>query len=169
MNYNRKRHKLLGELAEKLSSNDDPNNKQQEAYEVGMTFEQVDKFFNIKKNERNLILSELFDSNEIVRFESNKVGDGIFIDNAVGNSSFSDKKYIKINQDIFIKWLRNFVQIFIPIASLIITIIVLVKNPKDNYNKLDTEIQTIKQKVEHIEKVQNKKEQSPILEIHKTE
>lgn len=164
MNNNLKRKKLLNELFRVYN---DDHIKPKPANEVGITFKQIDTLLNVNQPKRNLILSELWNSKEIILFKHNE-GNGCFISD-LGMESCSNKKYKRKNEDIFLSWLKNFTQIFIPIASLIITIIVLSINPKNNYNKLDTELQTIKQKVEYIEKVQNKKEQNPTSQIHKIE
>ena len=168
MNYNLKRHKLLKELS-KLIINIDENKAHKDCNKVSMTFKQIDKFLNITRQEREIILSDLWNSKEIILCEIPNDSKSCYINNPIGISSFSNKKYVKKNEDIFIKWLKNFVQIFIPIASLTITIIILLINPKNNYDKLNVELQTIKLKLEYIEKFQNKKEHNPILEIHKNE
>lgn len=98
MNYNRKRHKLLKELT-RLHSNRDKNKTKFYCNEVSLTFDKIDKFLNVSKKEREMILSDLWKSNEILLCQIPENTEGCFINDPIGISSLSNKKYI--NKIIF--------------------------------------------------------------------
>ena len=152
MKNNIKRHKLLKELFKLRNQKKPPT----PTSEIGLTFKEIDEFLKTTQPQRKLVLSELFNSKDVDLFKKDKEK-GCFITD-IGIGSLSSKKYKRNNENIILNWFKNFTQIFIPIASLIITIIVLSINPKNNYDKLNIELQTIKKKIKHIEIIQNKKE-----------
>jgi len=93
MNYNRKRHKLLKELS-RLITNREENRNDFDCNEVSMSFKQIDKFLNVTRKEREIILSDLWKSNEIILCEIPINDKGCYINDSVGISSFSNNKYI---------------------------------------------------------------------------
>jgi len=98
MNYNNKRHKLLKELT-KLITNREENRNNFDCNEVSMTFKQIDKFLDVSRQEREIILSELWKSKEILLCEFPNNYNGCFINDSIGISSFSNKKYLDNNNE----------------------------------------------------------------------
>ncbi len=153
MRFNRTRHYFLKILSKKYNSN--KNTPSENADVIGLTYAQIDSFLKNKKNYRDLILSELLKSNEIVFFDLDEKSYFIELDN--GLSALTKKKYLKRNNEIIVNWFKNFVQIFIPIASLTIGILAL----SIKFNKIEDsnkkELQKIQQKLIILEKQINKK------------
>lgn len=102
MKYNLKRHKLLGALSRLFSKRKINGGKY--ANDIGMTYEEIDTFLNVKTDERDLIISELFKSKEISAFKLDGKGNGCIISDTLGISSFVNKKYLKENNHIFIRY-----------------------------------------------------------------
>jgi len=148
MQYNRIRHSLLKKLSEKLLREID--NPSDQADVIGMSYEEIDLFLKNKKGERALILSELEKSDEIVYF--NLTTKGCFIEPKNGLSALTEKKYLKRNNAIILNWLRNFVQIFIPIASLLIALLALSINIEKNKKANNKKIEKLELRIEQLEK-----------------
>jgi hypothetical protein len=121
MRLNRARHFLLKKLSEKFINNNENPNKNADV--VGLSLHEIDLLLRRNKKNRELILSELEKSGEIVYY--NLMEKGCFIEPINGLSAFAEKKYLRKNNDIIINFLKNFVQIFIPIASMIIAYLAL--------------------------------------------
>ena len=148
INLNRKRHFLLKKLSEKFLEQADNNGSNLTADILGLSFEQIDSLLNVKIKERELIISELDINKEIAFYEFKERG--CFIDKN-GFSALAEKKYINRNQDIYLKWLRNFVQLFIPVASLIIAYVALSMNIAKNKKENNEEIKNLENRIEQIE------------------
>ncbi|MCB4800209.1 hypothetical protein [Neotamlana laminarinivorans] len=152
MRFNRIRHKLLHKLY--LRYNNDLDSKDLNAPrqtvsadKVGLTLLEIDSFLGNKKNDRELILSELYKNKEIEFFDL-KAGKGCMINEDYGISAYSNKKYLNENYRI----LKNVVLFILPIIGLVIALINL--NFKFNSFKKtkNTEIENLNSKVENIEK-----------------
>jgi len=131
MHFNITRHSLLKKFSKKFLDNQDI--KSGDADIVGLTLNEIDEFLQHKKDKRDLILSELYKSEEIVSFNLDEKG--YFIEPYKGLSAIAEKKYLRKNHKIILDWLRNFVQIFIPVASLLIAFIALSINLKERENE----------------------------------
>ncbi|MGB1268194.1 MAG: hypothetical protein ACPG45_00485 [Flavobacteriaceae bacterium] len=151
MRFNRTRHKLLHKLYSKYKS--DLNSKDLNgprktvsADKVGLTLSEIDSFLKGKKNERELILSELYKNKEIEFFDL-KAGKGYMINEDYGISAYSNKKYLNENHRI----LKNVVLFILPIIGLIIALTNL--NLKFNSFKetKNSEIENLNSKMESIE------------------
>jgi hypothetical protein len=160
MRYNLARHSLLKELAKKFGSfgsNENDESKIQASL-VGLTLSEIDSHLKLSKAERELVLSGLGDAKEIEAFRDgfDKVA-GYFITDNVGLNSFVEKKYLHKNNDIILNWLKNIVQLFIPVASLTVAILALslkfdsrdkilnqkIESSKDNIIKLNERINNL--------------------------
>tara|TARA_R110002020_G_scaffold94849_1_gene227905 strand:- start:782 stop:1306 length:525 start_codon:yes stop_codon:yes gene_type:complete len=146
MRFNRKRHKLLKSLAEKISKIKEskiaiPGN------EAGFTYTEIESLLGISRMERYKMLSELFEAKEIMPFRLDNGSSGCFINSKEGITALSNKKYLIRNEKIILDWIKNFVQIVIPVLSLIITLAVI----KNDNSKKSKEIQTIENKVESLQ------------------
>ena len=148
MRLNRTRHFVLKKLSQKfIDNNENENNK---ADVVGLSFNEIDALLKVTKKKRELILSELDRCNEIVFYELEQKG--FFIEPKIGLSALSEKKYLRKNEDIIIKWLKNIVQIFIPIASLLIAYLALTIKINSNNNLNSKQMKIIEMKIKKIEK-----------------
>lgn len=147
MRYNLARHSMLKKLAERLFSIEN-NEAQIQASLVGLTLAEIDNHLSRSTTERELILSGLSDAKEIEAFkdEFDRVS-GYFITDNIGLNSFVEKKYLNRNNDIILNWLKNVVQLLIPIASLAVAALALTL--KMNTFEKDTiqKIQTIKSEI----------------------
>lgn len=145
---NRKRHYLLQKLSEKFLEQADNKSQSLTGDLIGLSFKQIDSLLKVNIEQRELILSELDKSKEIVFFEFEDRG--CFI-NKNGLSALAEKKYINRNQDIYLNWLRNFVQLFIPVASLIIAYFALSMTISKNKKENSEEIKTLENRIEKLE------------------
>jgi len=156
MRLNRTRHFLLKKLSEKFIDNNE--NPSEQADVVGLSFSEIDSLLKNDKKIRELVLYELEKSEEIVFY--NLKEKGYFIEPTNGLSAFAEKKYLRKNDEIIISWLKNFVQIFIPIASLIIAYLALTLKINSFQKANSKEIKNMELKINELEKkvnVTNKK------------
>lgn len=149
MRFNLKRHKLLTKLSEKYFEHTDNFSSNLDAELIGLTNNQIQSFLKINNKERELILSELEKMDEIVPY--GYAEKGYFIEPTKGLSAVTEKKYVKRNNDIILNWLRNFAQIFIPIASLIIAYLALSMNIAKNKKEYNEEIKSLENRIEQLE------------------
>ncbi len=145
---NRKRHFLLKKLSEKFLEQADNKSPNLTADLIGFSFKEIDSFLKVNTEQRELIISELDKNNEIDFYEFKERG--CFIDKN-GLSALAEKKYINRNQDIYLNWLRNFVQLFIPVASLIIAYVALSMNIAKNKKENNAEIKSLENRIEKLE------------------
>ena len=136
MNFNRKRHLLLKVLSRKLLEYPKKRGEKIDGRLVGLTFEEIDVLLQTDQVERHLILSELISSEEIINFNTNS-GLGVFIEPRIGVSAFSNKKYLNRNWQIIKQWTLNFVQIVIPVLSLLIAALVVIKKDNRTIQKIE--------------------------------
>lgn len=154
MRLNRTRHYLLKKLSEKFIENRE--NPSDQADSVGLSYAEIDLLLKSNKKNRELVLSELEKCDEIVYY--NLKEKGCFIEPKNGLSALTEKKYLRKNEEIIINWTKNIVQIFIPIASLIIAYLALTLKI-NTFQKTNTkEIEQIEQKLIKLEKKINDKE-----------
>src|SRR5690606_23926697 len=105
---------------------------------------EIESLLKDSKAERELVLSELDKNQEIEIFDLKEKG--CMINDKHGLAAFDSKKYKKMNEDIIIDWIKVFVQIVVPILSLVITILVILKDD----SKTTKEIQAIEQKIQSL-------------------
>lgn len=158
MRYNLTRHLLLKKLSEKYIATRDT--KRDGADIIGLRLEEIDEILGNRKKDRDLIVSELGNCKEIHAF--NIQGKGFFITPSEGLSAFSEEKYLKKNNDIILRWLKNFVQIFIPLVSLLIAVLALWlrinttnETNRKEMERLELKMNGIEEKVNKIEKQNN--------------
>lgn len=145
---NHKRHFLLKKLSEKFLEQDDNKSQNLTADLIGLSFKEIDSLLNVNLEQRELIISELEKNKEIDFYEFKERG--CFIDKN-GFSALAEKKYINRNHDIYLNWLRNFVQLFIPVASLIIAYVALSMNIAKNKKENSEEIKSLENRIEQLE------------------
>ncbi|WP_031428536.1 hypothetical protein [Flavimarina sp. Hel_I_48] len=151
MRYNKTRHLILEKLYKKyLDSITNSENKTKVTIkEAGLTLKEINNLIKEDSFKRELILSELYKWNEIIFSET--AGKGCFIEENSGISAYSNKKYLKKNEDIILNWLKNFVQIFIPLASLLIAILALSINFSKINAKNKEKIEKLEMRIKHLE------------------
>ena len=168
MRFNLKKHQALKLLAKKfLSVNEKISlSKVIPAELVGISFKDIEKELKINSYQRELMLSELDKSKEVVFYDLEERG--CFIDQKNGFSALSNKKYINQNWSIILNWIKNFVQIIIPVLALVIAYVSLTVKLDSLKMQSDKELQEVKntmlkqkQRIEELEK------QSKILPNHK--
>jgi len=152
-NVDYKRHLLLKYLSKNRTNKELRLDKTET---LGKSFEDICKKLKVNRFQLHGITSELYESEEILY--TNVELKGIF-GKRKGIESYYNRKYIKRYFDLILNLLRNFVQIFIPIASLSITILVLSKDMKKEENKMN--------RIEQIELEHKKTYKSLQNEIHK--
>jgi hypothetical protein len=150
MRYNRTRHFLLGILSRKF--NEDLSS--QRADKSGLSYEEVDDFLRKRKKDRTLIVSELYENEEIKFFDLDNVK-GYMINPIKGLSAYTSKKYLNRNNEIILNWLKNTVQIFIPIASLIVAVLALSLRQATLNEKNDLKFNELDQRIIKLEQINN--------------
>ena len=142
MNLHLKRHKLLGVLSKQRG---DLKLRKADPMILGVSSESILKDLNCSEDELELITSELRTQDEIKDFDA----DGVkgFFARPNGVSAFSNKKYLRLNNSRIKNNAKDLVQIIIPVLSLLITLVVILKDNSKNTK----EIQTIEQKLESIQ------------------
>jgi hypothetical protein len=143
MNINKKRHKLL-ELLSKHRN--DVKLKKAKHHALGLSFEDIYNELNCNEDELQLIVAELYTCEEIGYHDTYDIV-GLFARNN-GLTSFSNKKYKRINNAFVKNSIKDLVQIIIPVLSLIITVLVII----NNNSKTSKEIKVIEQKIELLQK-----------------
>lgn len=138
MNYNRKRHKTLEILSSKRIQFDsgqiEPN------FILGVDFEDIKSLLNTDRDTCEIIFAPLYNNNEV---EYTDIGvKGLFLTQK-GLTSYSEKKYLKENNKIIISWLKNFVQIVIPVLALVVAVLSLTLKLRNFKIQSDKEIQKI--------------------------
>ncbi|KIA88415.1 hypothetical protein [Kaistella jeonii] len=141
MNNNRVKHKILKHLSISYVAMKNDNLANPE-YNFGLSYERLQLLIKEEDNEAFNVFQYLNETNEV---GVKNIGfDGLYL-TSNGYISFAEEKYLKRNQNILLKFLKNVVQILIPILSLIIAITALtIKNSK------------LEKRIENIEKVVGK-------------
>lgn len=159
MRYNLKRHLLLKILTNKFVTENEiqPLAKNINSDIVGLSFEEIEKTLKISPIQREMILSELDKSEEVIFF--NLKEKGCFINEKNGISSFTDKKYILRNRNIIIGWIKDFVQIVIPVLALIVAILSITTKIDKFRLQTDKDLNTLKVLiVEQMSRIENLEE-----------
>ncbi|GGE22950.1 hypothetical protein [Psychroflexus salis] len=139
MNLYLKRHKLLEILTKKrilLESDLSDDNL------LGVSFTDIHKQLNCNRSELELIMSELYDLDEIGYHDTLGVV-GLFTKDK-GKSSYANKKYKRLYRNEITNLIKDFVQIIIPILSLLIASYAV-------SNKIESFNMNIKNKLDKIE------------------
>ena len=146
MRYNRTRHKALLLLSGKFNKLLNEKTGNVGGNEVGLSNEELNSLLNIDDRKRRLVFSELFESEEVMPYHLDGIS-GCFINSEKGLESPANEKYLERNREIVKNWIKDLVQIAIPVLSLIITILVIIRDDA----KRDKEMQDIEQKVEELQ------------------
>jgi hypothetical protein len=147
---NIKRHKTLKLLAEKRILGEIGELKEP----LGVKYEDIYKYIKCNKKEAVLIFSKLFRDEEVAFHNAYDIV-GLSMTKE-GLSSYSSKKYIQENKTILTNYLKNFVQIFIPIASLTIAFLALTNRQLDLNERQKIENKKFEARIDAIEKKINK-------------
>ena len=144
MRFNRKRHYVLKILSEKFINEELKlvGKRNVNADHFGLTYDEIEKLLKIFPHKRELVLSKLYKANEIVFFDLEKFG--CLINRENGMPAFTNKKYINRNRKIMLDWVKNFVQIIIPVLALAITFISLSIKLDSLKTDSDKELQMLK-------------------------
>jgi hypothetical protein len=143
MNINKKRHELLSILSQRLVNIDI---KVSNNLAIGISFAELASSLNCTQEYLRKIASRLFEEKEIdlydVKFK------GLFCTEK-GLASFLDKKYLYLQETKIFDRFKNWIQVLIPVLSLLFTIIIFTKS-ESKLRKVDIEIQKLKQDLDII-------------------
>lgn len=138
MNFNRKRHKTLKILSKKYIQFE--SGQTESNFILGTDFKDLRSKLKCDKNKCELVFAPLFTNVEV---EYTNVGvDGLSL-TQIGLTAFVEKKYSKQNNAILLGWLKTFVQIVIPILSLIVAILAITIKIKNLNSETSREIEAI--------------------------
>lgn len=79
---------------------------------------QILDLLKIKYSQKVFVLAELIKNDEVYPFTLPE--NGFMINPTIGLLAYSEKKYLNKNWNIILQWTKNFVQLFIPLISLLI-------------------------------------------------
>lgn len=153
MNYNLKRHKLLGILS---NGRDNFNIIKDRRNILGVSFEEMYKKLKCNEAELHSITSELYTSKEIEYYDAYNVI-GLF-STPEGLTAYENRKYINVFWNNFFNTSKNIVQVFIPVFSLIIAYVALTTKSDNLKKEVDKELQVLKKTILIQEKKINKLE-----------
>lgn len=148
MNFNRKRHKVLGLLSKSRIQFD--SGKIESDFKLGVSFEELQKELKCDLNTCELIYSTLYYEKEVEHTDTAVYG---LFSTQKGLTSYSEKKYLKENEKLIVNYLRNFVQIVIPILSLIVAILALTLKLDNVKEETDRKIEHLKKTIDEQEKI----------------
>ncbi len=135
---NRKRHKLLGILSIQRNNF---NLKKASNNTQAIDFETILKELNCNEDELQIITSELYSCDEIDDYTYSFKG---LFAKKNGLTSFSNKKYVNIIRKNRIENAKSFVQIVIPIFSLIIAYVAITTKSENIQKQYGKELQEVK-------------------------
>ncbi|MRX40160.1 hypothetical protein GJU43_12805 [Flavobacterium sp. LC2016-23] len=143
MNDNKIKHKILEMLSHQnvISSLPAAENS-----DIGLDDEVILAKVKITAIKYELLKLSLLEEQEVGRHNPKYVL-GLYA-TSKGVHSFNTRKYIIENQNVFKTKVKDIVQIVIPVLSLLITILVIVRNDV----KTSKEIETLNHKIEAIQK-----------------
>jgi hypothetical protein len=150
MNNNLSRHKLLKILADKYLK---VNQGQEQA--LGVSWEDLMAKMNCSLGELMDISSTLFDEQEVDKHDAYGIK-GIYA-KMKGVSSYSTRKYRKENEKLIFERFKNWIQVLIPIISLLVTLYVVIASErriedKDNQiNKYDNRLLELERKMDTLD------------------
>lgn len=145
MNRNRQKHKLL-----KILSKQYILGWQSKKEPVGLTKNVITKELSISDFQLKLLITDLCQNDEAQHYKPDE--DEGWAATKKGVSSFNNKKYELLNRKKIWDSIKNWVQTLIPVLSLIITILVILKDDKAT-NK---ELLELKERIEYIELQESK-------------
>jgi len=153
MNNDIIRHKVLTILAEKSNNNTILSLNGENTGEYTVSFKDI--FANIKCSEVEIVNSvSLLLSNKEVYFY-NAEFKGLLIED-IGIGAYSTKKYLNIYRNNIFQIIKDIVQIFIPVISMIIALVAVSNNGTKNIDKLETEIQETQLQLTDMQKALNR-------------
>ena len=133
-------HKLL-----KLLSNQFVEWDKTHTGTVAVPFDTICKELNCNKEQLHIITAQLFSEKEVGLYNVSGV-EGLYIDKA-GLSSYAGKKYLKEKKTKYFDEIKNWVQVTIPVLSLLLAILIFIRS-NDTLTKQDKELQAAKKQVE---------------------
>ncbi|WP_028123009.1 hypothetical protein [Epilithonimonas tenax] len=154
MDYNRQRHKVLKLLSvSKIQFN---NGNRNSDFKFGVSYDNLQKELKYDADTCELVYAKLYQEGEVEHTNTAVFG---LQATQKGLSSYSEKKYLKENEKLIFDYLRNFVQIAIPIFSLIVAILAI-------QLKIETTNDKTNKKIDNLQK-QLDKQNKIIYEINK--
>jgi len=149
MNIDRKRHRLLSIVSERLVEIELDKNSE---HMLGVSLEELMIKLNCTDIELRKIVSKLFEEKEVGLYDVSYKG---FYCEEKGLTSFHDKKYLREIEKRVFERIKNWVQVLIPVLSLIFSIIIYI-SAESKLKQGQQEIEKLKRDIELIRKNQTK-------------
>jgi hypothetical protein len=146
MNKNLKKHALLKILSEQYIEGWDTE------ILSGIVESQIKEDLNISHKQLRTIIAELLGENEVQNFKPNENSEQGWMTNDNGAASYGNEKYKKIRTNNNWNLIKNWVQTVIPVLSLIVTIMVILRNDTIT----DRELQELRGQIEYIKQQESK-------------
>lgn len=137
MNDNKLRHKILRILSNRTIENDVASLKGEARNVIGISFDNLSEQTKCSDSEIRAVTSLLFTNKEVDLYDMKFKG--LYITEN-GIAAYSTKKYIKVRQNYIIQIIKDSVQIFIPIISMIIALVAVSNNDSGKIDRLETEL-----------------------------
>jgi hypothetical protein len=149
MNINKKRHALLGFLSERVKKIDvDSLSDKYSNIPIGISFVEINEFLKCDKSQLREICSNLFNEKEIELYDVSFKG---LICTEKGFASFTDKNYLRKEREIKINKAKDFIQIFIPVLTLLLSILIYL-TAEYKVKKNENQIKSLQERIEKLEK-----------------
>lgn len=142
INLNTKRHKILKILSDSFIKFESGQNDIDDKF--GVSFVLLMQKLNCNREQLEEVIGLLYLNEEVKYTDINFEGLTLTLK---GFTSFSDKKYIVLNEKNIINSLKNFVQIVIPVLSLVIAFLALTFKLDKLNTKTNNEIKKINEKL----------------------
>lgn len=173
MRHNRQRHKTLGFLSDNFIEFESLNKKPN--FKLGKSFEDIISELECDPKIIEKIFSRLYLDGE-VKYTNAHWENGLYLTQK-GLSSYASKKYIKENENIILNWFKVFVQIIVPVLSLIIAFLALTLKfnsiseniEKKVNNSHQLELKHLKLKLDSLLQLENNRKTKSIFENNKTD
>lgn len=172
MNFNRKRHKILKLLSPSfILFNSDQMTSEDK---FGVSFDNLERELKYNRNDCEKVFSRLYSDEEVKYTNTSVVGLHL---TQKGLDSFTNKKYLKENYDLIIDWIKDFVQIIIPILSLLIAFFALTSRFNSISEKIENKvnentsvkIHQLQLQIDSLKNIKNLENNKQISEIQKKE
>lgn len=144
MNKNKKKHQLLKILSKQYIIGWGSEKSS------GLTEDEIERVLKIDNFQLKTITTDLCENDETKHYKPDDIQGWMATEKGV--ASFNTKKYERIQSKYIWESIKNWVQTVIPVLSLIITIMVIIKNDKATYK----ELQELKGQIEYIKQQESK-------------
>lgn len=168
MNYNCKRHELLSILSNQLTLNELSHiSEEGDFVDKQLSYSYILEKLKVSDYELNILIKELTENSEINYYLWNDDEKRGLFATSKGLTSFANKKYSKASLSIKKNNIKDFVQIVIPVLSLLATILVIYTTYKREEIKSEKQEKRIENLENQLKKVKKSVDETNRIIIDK--